>query len=203
MNRSAARGCIGALVAVAAMLGIAAATPGDMPMLGPGVSQAPHDSELVTDHDLRFTVAPLATPVHPGKTPLLIGVENRSKYPLRLSLRDDRLVTHFRYDLRDKTTGYRHGGGDGWAVSHDLAPGFSFCHEAKDLIVVPPGGTVFRGAEVDLERADPGPATLTVKVRLLEVPAHLGCAPARLFFGEASDAIDIIENDKPPPPAHK
>jgi hypothetical protein len=75
----------------------------------------------------------------------------------------------------------------------------SICHSAKDLIVVPPGSTLLRGDEVDLTDSDPGSVTIKVKIRLLEVPSHLGCEPARLFSGETAQVIDIIGGDKRSP----
>jgi hypothetical protein len=37
---------------------------------------------------------------------------------------------------------------------------------------------------------------VTVTISLLEVPADLGCAPARYLSGEVSQTIDILGRDK-------
>jgi hypothetical protein len=157
----------------------------------PKIASGRREATVVTDKDLKFSIRPLGDEVRAGKTPLLVGVENRSKYPLRISLLEREWISAFRY-LSGAS-----GGGKTSSPHRELAPGTSICHSPMNLLIVPPGGALFRGSEIDLQDAIPGSSKVTVTIRLLEVPASVGCAPARYLSGEASQTIEILGSDKP------
>jgi hypothetical protein len=192
---STLRHCCGVLIATILTAGSSLAKTVDKPATPPRDSSAGDDARRADERDLAFTVAPIAAPVRAGKTPILIGLENRSKYPLRFSLAEE-WVKGFSFSYRDKEGHPAGGGGSGQATTYDWAPGTKICHLAASLLVLPPGGTIFRGAEVDLSRVNPGTITLTVKVQLMQVPADFTCAHTRLLSGEASQVIEVAKSSK-------
>jgi|SRR5580698_3504986 hypothetical protein len=188
------RRCIGALVAAIVAAGSSSSEALDKPAAAAAASAA-DETQLVNESDLVFSFAPMAPPVRPGKTPILIRLENRSKYPLRFSLLED-WVKVFGFFYRDKKKHPTAGGGGGWGESYCFSPGTTICHLVTNLLVIPPGGTIFRGAEIDLTPADPGTVNLTIDVRLVEVPVDFSCAHTRMLSGHASQVVDIVRNNK-------
>ena len=188
------RRCIGALVAVVLTAGASSSKALDKPAAG-AVASGVDETQLVNEGDLVFSFAPVAPPVRPGKTPILIRLENRSKYPLRFSLLED-WVKGFGFAYRDKKKHPTAGGGEGWGGSFCTSPGQTICHLVTNLLVVPPGGAIFRGAEIDLTPADPGTVNLTIDVRLMEVPVGFSCAHTRMLSGHASQIVEIVKNGK-------
>jgi len=185
---------VGVLIAAILTTGSSSTTL-DKSAAAPAAAPRADEAQVVNERDLVFSLAPIAPPVRPGKTPILISLENRSKYPLRLSLLED-WVKDFGFFYRDKKKHSSAGGGMGWGESHCFSPGTTICHLVTNLLVLPPGGTLLRGAEIDLSRADPGTVNLTVKVQLVEVPVDFSCAHTRMLSGEASQVVEIIKRDK-------
>jgi len=152
------------------------------------------ETQLAGERDLLFSFVPIAPPVRSGKTPILVSVTNRSKYPLGLSRLED-WVKGFGYFYLDKNH-HPAGGGEGWGESFCTSPGQTICHLVTNLLVIPPGGTLSHGSEIDLSRADAGTVRLTLSIRLMAVPIDLSCAHTRMLLGEASQVIEIVKTKK-------